>query len=229
MGNVSRPSIQVYTMQSVAEAQAVAALGVDHVGVTPATQGLPGEISVPAAAEICRAVSGLAKSVALSVDTDAGGIIAMAEMVKPQILHLCGPPGVLEPDVVAAIGTRLGDTAIMQAIAVTDESAVALAHAYAPVVDYLILDSMDPAVTGIGAAGVVHDWSISARIVREVAVPVVLAGGLGPDNVAAAIAAVRPWGVDSLSRTNRHPPNGGFVKDLERVRAFVTAAVGGEP
>jgi phosphoribosylanthranilate isomerase len=55
-------------------------------------------------------------------------------------------------------------------------------------------------------------------------VPVVLAGGLSPENVADAIRAVRPWGVDSLTHTNHPLPGGGFRKDLEQVRGFVAAA-----
>ena len=48
-----------------------------------------------------------------------------------------------------------------------------------------------------------------------------LAGGLGPENVAAAIAAVRPAGVDSKTKTDRLDGSG---KDLEKVEAFVAAA-----
>jgi phosphoribosylanthranilate isomerase len=79
-------------------------------------------------------------------------------------------------------------------------------------------------IEGIGAAGVTHDWSISRRIVAESDVPVILAGGLGPDNVAEAIAAVGPAGVDSLTMTNRRLPGGGFEKDLAAVERFVGAA-----
>ncbi|MCB0014782.1 MAG: hypothetical protein KDE34_22860, partial [Anaerolineales bacterium] len=79
---------------------------------------------------------------------------------------------------------------------------------------------------GIGASGVTHDWNISREIVRRVKIPVILAGGLSPDNVAAAIAQVQPWAVDSLTHTNERLPGGGFRKDLEKVRQFVAAARG---
>jgi phosphoribosylanthranilate isomerase len=59
--------------------------------------------------------------------------------------------------------------------------------------------------------------------VRRSRRPVILAGALPPENVAAAIQAVRPWGVDSLTHTNQALPGGGFRKDLERVRQFVSA------
>jgi len=69
--------------------------------------------------------------------------------------------------------------------------------------------------------GRTHDWAVSRRIVDEVGVPAILAGGLDAENVAAAIAAVRPFGVDSKTKTDR---SDGTAKDLEKVRQFVAAA-----
>ena len=221
--------VQIYTMQDVDEAHAVARLGVDHIGVTPAALGLPGEITPSLAAEICDAVRGLAVSVALSVDRDLPTIEHMVRTVAPDVLHHCAPPAVLGPGAVANLRRALPVVAIMQAIAMTSWEAVDVARAYGPVVDFLILDSVDPKIPGIGAAGVVHDWAVSAAIVEAVDVPVILAGGLSRANVAAAIEAVQPWGVDSLTHTNRPLPDGGFRKDLSRVAAFVDAARGASP
>lgn len=222
----SKPRVQIYTMQSVREAQAVAALGVDHVGVTPSTRGLPGQVGPVLAAEICEAVSGMASSVALSVEYDLSVIEDMVRFVKPNILHLCGPPGVVGPGAVAELRRELPGTPIMQAIAVAGPESIDEARSYERVVDFLLLDSVDPDIPGVGAAGKVHDWEISAAIVAVVDVPVILAGGLSPDNVAEAIAAVNPWGVDSLTHTNRLLPTGGFRKDLDLVEGFVAAARG---
>jgi phosphoribosylanthranilate isomerase len=117
---------------------------------------------------------------------------------------------------------------IMKAIEVggpeTAAEALEAAERFAPVSDYLLLDSAAPDVPGIGAAGVVHDWDTSAHIVARVGgdVPVILAGGLDPDNVADAIRHVRPAGVDSFSRTNiSHTSK---RKDLELVGRFVQEA-----
>jgi len=52
----------------------------------------------------------------------------------------------------------------------------------------------------------------------------VLAGGLSPDNVGEAITTVEPWGVDSLTHTNRRLTDEDFRKDLELVERFVAAA-----
>jgi len=216
--------VQVYTMQSVDEALAVAGLGVDHVGVTPAATGLPGEIALDLAKDICASLGGIATSVALSVEVDLRAIEHMVRTVKPDVLHLCGASGAVGPDAVADLRLALPDIAVMQAIAVTGPEAVDVARSYEQVVDYLILDSVAPDIPGIGAAGVVHDWDVSAAIVEAVGVPVILAGGLDPENVAAAIVAVRPWGVDSLTRTNRPSGAGGFSKDLDLVARFREAA-----
>ncbi len=218
--------IQIYTMQTIDEAQAVVALGVDHVGVTPGNSGLPGEVDLSTARAIVDAVGSSAISVALTVASDLDEIETMVQTVRPDVLHLCGLENTLLPDAVRALRNRLPDLPVMQAVSVAGPDALDVALAYQDVADYLILDTQAPDIAGIGASGETHDWNISREIVRQVQIPVILAGGLSPANVAQAIRVVRPWGVDSLTHTNRPLASGGFCKDLERIRQFVTAARG---
>ena len=226
LGPVPIPIVQIYTMQSVAEAKAMAEMGIDRIGVTPSGHGLPGEVSVSLAAEICAAVGNDVMVSAISVDSDLDAIVSMVQAVEPDVLHLCGPPGAVPPDSVMALRERLPGVGIMQAIAIVGEQSVAQALEYAPVSDCLILDSVTPDIEGVGAAGVVHDWAVSRTIVESVTIPVILAGGLSPANVADAIALVDPWGVDSLTHTNRWLTDGGFRKDLDLVAEFAAAARG---
>jgi len=217
--------VQIYTAQSADEAVALAERGVDHVGLTPTTVGLPGQISEAVAAEAVAALRGRARSVALSVETELTEIARMAAAVRPDILHLCGEIGAVTPDDVRELrGMLPAGMEIMQAIAVGADDDIAMAREYAQVADYLILDSYTTDVQGVGAAGVTHDWSRSAEIVASVDIPVILAGGLSAENVAESIAAVRPWGVDSLTLTNRPLGDGRFEKDLDAVAAFVAGA-----
>jgi phosphoribosylanthranilate isomerase len=68
-------------------------------------------------------------------------------------------------------------------------------------VDALLLDSGNQslAVKELGGTGRTHDWGVSRRIVEASPVPVFLAGGLRPENVAEAVRAVRPFGLDVCS------------------------------
>jgi len=91
---------------------------------------------------------------------------------------------------------------------------------YAPYADAFITDTFDPATGASGATGKVHDWSISRELVENSSKPIILAGGLTPENVRAAILAVRPAGVDA--HTGVEALNGR--KGPERVRRFVTEA-----
>lgn len=215
---------QLYTMQTVMEALACADAGADHLGITPPHGGLPGEVPIRLAAEIVRALKGRAKAVVLTVWTDPVAIAELVDATQPAILHLCPPAHRTSPAAVATLRERLPGVPVMQAVSVTGPESVAEARAYAEVADYLILDTQASDIPGVGASGATHDWRVSHEIVKSVRVPVILAGGLSPENVAEAIRVVRPWGVDSLTHTSRPRPGGGFDKDLERVRAFITAA-----
>ena len=108
---------------------------------------------------------------------------------------------------------------LIKAVHITGEAALEDALSYASVVDALLLDSRT--ADRLGGTGRTHDWSISRRIVAAVApLPVYLAGGLTPDNVAGAVRAVAPAGVDVNSGVEDAAGN----KDPRRMRAFVANA-----
>ena len=83
-----------------------------------------------------------------------------------------------------------------------------------PYVDAFITDTFDPEGGARGATGKTHDWRISRRLVEVSPKPVILAGGLTPDNVALAIRDVRPAGVDA--HTGVEDANGDKSEDLAR-------------
>ena len=218
--------VQIYTMQSVEEALKIISLGVDHLGITPSTIGLPGEVDFDTARAIVDEVGSLAVCVALTVESDLKAIETMVKAVQPDILHLCGLENSVPPEAVLKLRNQLPDLPIMQAISVGGADALEIALSYQEVADYLILDTQAPDIAGIGASGVTHDWNISRRITQESKIPVIMAGGLSPANVAEAIDFVQPWAVDSLTHTNHYLPEGGFRKDLNKIRKFVEAAKG---
>jgi phosphoribosylanthranilate isomerase len=80
-----------------------------------------------------------------------------------------------------------------------------------------LIDASHPQL--YGGTGATGDWSVARSIAERF--PILLAGGLTPDNVSEAICAVRPWGVDVASGVERAPG----VKDERKVQEFVRAAL----
>jgi phosphoribosylanthranilate isomerase len=212
---------QIYEISSPEEAEAISAIGIDHIGVLVGDGGFPREQTLAAAARIAAAIVPPAKFSALFLTADTSLIAAWARELRPSILHLGASPALLTPVNVAMLKEKLPDSVVMRSVPVSDEGSLAIAQSYDGLADYLLLDSYRSLDRQIGALGVTHDWRVSRRIVDFVGIPVFLAGGLGPDNVADAIRAVRPAGVDSKTKTDK---DGSHAKDLGRVRRFHEAA-----
>src|SRR5690606_733283 len=88
-------------------------------------------------------------------------------------------------------------------------------------VDAYITDTFDPKTGAYGATGKTHDWRVSRHLVRHSPKPVILAGGLTPENVREAILAVRPAGVDA--HTGLEEASGR--KSERKVKKFVSEAL----
>ena len=212
---------QVYEISTAEEALAISAIGIDHIGVLVGDGRFPRELDLATASEIGAAIVPPSKFSALFLASDISLIASWARELNPAIVHLGASAELLSPKDVASLKRMLPGIVVMRSIPVLGEQSVAIACSYVGIADFLLLDSYSPTDKQIGALGVTHDWSVSRRIVDLARIPVVLAGGLGPDNVAEAIRTVRPAGVDSKTKTDRH---GSHAKDLERVRGFHEAA-----
>lgn len=85
-------------------------------------------------------------------------------------------------------------------------------------VDAVLIDSRTQ--QGSGGAGVTFDWAAAAPALQNAKLPVIAAGGLRPENVADAVRALQPWGVDVSSGVERAPG----VKDHAKIAGFVQSA-----
>jgi phosphoribosylanthranilate isomerase len=110
---------------------------------------------------------------------------------------------------------RWGGDFYVKACPLSDQASAA--GATADPAPCLLLDAHAPGE--FGGTGRTIDWSLAAGVVRAVGRPVVLSGGLHPDNVAAAVAAVRPAAVDTASGVESAPG----IKDAAKMKAFVDA------
>jgi len=215
---------QIYEIATPTEAEAISAIGVDHIGVLVGIGAFPRELPVHSASAVMKMVRTPSVLSALFLSADIALIERMAWELDPPIVHLGASSELLTPDLVVALRKSLPKTKFIRSVPVTGPDAVSAAQAYDGIVDWILLDSHRTGDVQIGAQGVTHDWSISRKIVESVRTPVILAGGLGPDNVKQAIWSVRPAGVDSKTRTDQ---DGTHLKDLGKVEAFYRAATSG--
>jgi phosphoribosylanthranilate isomerase len=211
---------QIYEVCTPREARLISKIGVDHIGILVGNSEFPRELSVETAAKVDAAVLPPSKVSALFLTADLAAIEKCARELRPSIVLLGAAPELLSPGDAATLKAKLADAFIMRSVPVVHEGSIAIACGEG-ITDFLLLDSHRPSDRQIGALGVTHDWTISRRIVELVRTPVILAGGLGPDNVAEAIRAVRPAGVDSKTKTDQ---TGSHQKDLDRVRRFYEGA-----
>jgi phosphoribosylanthranilate isomerase len=212
--------VQIYSMTSVADAIATAEAGADFIGVVAGEAGIVAEaVDNEAARVILAAVRPRARGVALSLSDDRDQICAMVDAVQPDVVHVAARE--IEPEDCAWIRARIAPVRVLRAIPVRAGETIAEAEAHQDAADYLMLESGAKGVPFAG--GETHDWLVSRIIVERSRIPVILAGGLSPENVAQAIASVRPWGVDSFTHTDVAGQRGR--KDLERVRAFTANAL----
>jgi phosphoribosylanthranilate isomerase len=219
--------VQIYGVTTPDDAAMVNASGCDHVGVV-LDEGVDTWDSVDETT-LRSLVAELTdvRVVALSLSSDLDRIRRTVDIVRPDVVHLARAVDRLAPEDVVGLRAAIAPVELMTTVPVLDERCVDVARAYAPVSDYLLLDSRDPASGVVGATGLTHDWSLSRRVVDAVAAPVILAGGLGPHNIVEAIDAVAPAGVDSETHTSRSDDR--RRKDPDLVVRFVAAVRGLEP
>ena len=209
--------IKICCIADEAEAALAISRGASALGLVSEMPSGPGVIDEDRIAAIATLIPPGTASFLLTSRTDAEAIIAQQKRCRVDTIQLCDAV----PEIAyAELRAALPGVKLVQVIHVTGPRARDEALRVAPRVDALLLDSGNPtlAVKELGGTGRVHDWNLSRRIRAEVPVPVFLAGGLRPDNVAEAIGLVHPYGVDVCSGVRTE----GRL-DESKLRAFVAA------
>jgi len=212
-----RTRVKICCLASVEEAERAVAAGADAVGMVAVQPPSPRTISDALIARIAATVPSSMTSVLLSTGRTADAIAAQVVRTGVRAVQLVLP---LDPAESERLAGLLPALKRIQVVHVEGPEVLTLIPERAPHADAFLLDSGKPnaATPAYGGTGQVHDWSISAAFVRASPIPVWLAGGLTPDNVADAIRQVRPYGVDLCTglRTDRR-------LDPGKVDAFMTA------
>lgn len=184
--------------------------GADALGViVDVSVETPREIDTDRARDLVAGVPPFVTSVLVTMPESVQAAVALQEQIGAAAVQV---HATLDPGEVGALGERL-DADVLAAVGPDADLA-----AYADAADALLVDSVDE--SGGGGTGETVDWERTRAAVAGLDVPVVLAGGLTPENVSAAVETVAPYGVDTASGVER----AGGQKDHDAVRAFVANA-----
>jgi len=213
--------IQIAGVADRAEAMMLVEAGVHQIGFP---LGLPvhrEDISIEDAAEIIRLIKPPASAVLITYLNRAEEILEISGKIGVCKVQLHGHASHAE---IVRLKSIAPDFTVIKSLIVERDNLAELEASVAGLgfhCDAFIIDTYDPATGACGATGKVHDWDISRRLRDISPKPVMLAGGLKPDNVRQAIARVRPAGVDA--HTGVEGSDGR--KNAALVKAFVREAL----
>ena len=234
--------VQIYEIQTPQEAEKCIELGVDHLGSVILSLDA---WRLPLLRETVRLTEGTKhKSSMIPLFRDLDGVCRVIDYYRPDYIHFCdaltdseGNITELEPfiDFQVTVKEKFPEIGIIRTIpipqkgAVPDFPSLEIARGFEHVSDVFLTDTWleDAPVEGfIGITGETVDPKIAQDLVRQSAIPVILAGGLSPENVYDGLMTVRAAGADSCTLTNRVDHQDlpiRFEKDFCKVGDFVKA------
>jgi phosphoribosylanthranilate isomerase len=189
--------VKICCIASIEEAWLAIEAGASAVGLVSAMPSGPGPIPEPLIADIAKEIPPAVGSFLLTCRQDVDGIVDQQRRLGVNTVQICdrflGDYG--------ALRAALPGVSLVQVIHVSGPESVDEALSVAPHVDAILLDSgnQSRAIKELGGTGRTHDWRLSRKIREKISIPLFLAGGLKPENVAEAIRAVEPFGIDVCS------------------------------
>jgi phosphoribosylanthranilate isomerase len=196
---------------------AAAAAGADAVGFVVGADDSPRNISLEKAEKLFMQVPPFVKSVLVTVTTTFDELAETFEKLNPDVIQLHGK----EMPAAASVRLKIPSARLIWAVDANSPDTLEAASQASEIFDAVLLDS---SVDGrYGGTGIVHDWKLSRRV-RQVInpKPLILAGGLNPENVTEAVRVVEPYAVDVSSGVEVQPG----IKDHKRMISFIKNAKG---
>lgn len=186
--------------------------GADAVGFVVNVPQSPRNLSLNKAKEIVKSTPIFVETVIVTVTNDINQLVKIQKELNPSSIQIHGLKEYHE------IRRSLSDTHLIGAIQ-ADSQALKNAMEVADTLDAVLLDSYVPGK--YGGTGITHDWELSKRIREAIhPKPLIMAGGLKPENVKEAIQLVKPYAVDVSSGVESQPG----IKDPKKVSEFIKNA-----
>ncbi|SEV80944.1 phosphoribosylanthranilate isomerase [Natrinema salifodinae] len=204
--------VKICGLTNEADLETAVDAGADAVGIIcDVPVDTPREVSVERAASLAAAAPPFVTSVLVTMPDDPANAIDLVDEIEPDAIQIHGE-------------RRAGDLSYLRGrldvelLLAVDADDAPTAETYDDIVDGFVVDT--PAEDGGGGTGRTHDWDRTRTAAADLDSPLILAGGLTPDNVAEAVRTVEPFAVDVASGVEAD----GGVKDAEAVRSFVERA-----
>lgn len=223
-GSPCRGLLQAAGVHDLAEARAVAVAGFQLLGLPLRLPVHTPDLSEKAAAALVASLPASLTPVCITYETEPDALLHLLRTLGTRHVQLHASQGT-EADValLRELKRRAPDLCIIKSCIVglgNEEALVEQVRACADYADAFITDTYDPSSGATGATGLPHDWNVSRRLAALSPRPLILAGGLHPGNVARAVRAVRPAGVDA--HTGLEDADGR--KDSMKLQEFVREA-----
>jgi phosphoribosylanthranilate isomerase len=193
---------------------AAATAGADAVGFVVGVASSPRNIALEEAEKLIRQVPPFVKSVLVTVPRGIDEFETY-EKLNPDAIQIHGE----NLHAAASVRLKIPNTLLIGAVNANLANALNVISRASKLFDAVLLDSF---VNGrYGGTGIVHDWELSKRAKQAIhPKPLILAGGLNPENVAEAVRAVEPYAVDVSSGVERQPG----IKDHKKMIDFIKNA-----
>jgi phosphoribosylanthranilate isomerase len=193
---------------------AAAAAGADAVGFVVGVASSPRNLSLKEAERLIRQVPPFVKSVLVTVPRSIDDFETY-EKLNPDAIQIHGE----NLHAAASVRLKIPNTLLIGAVNVQLANALDVVSRASRIFDAVLLDSF--ANGRYGGTGVVHDWELSKRAKQVIhPKPLILAGGLNPENVADAVRTVKPYAVDVSSGVERQPG----IKNHQKIIEFIKNA-----
>src|SRR5262245_57603650 len=212
--------VQIAGVIDAAEAEMLQQCGVRYLGFPLRLPVHQPDLTESEAAKIIKGLVPQVHGVVITYLDQADEIALFSQTLGVRIVQL---HGAIHRDELQRLKTLDPSLTVIKSLVVgmyDDKVLEAMVSDLSPFVDAFITDTFDPKTGASGATGKAHDWRISRRLVEISDGPVILAGGLTPENVKEAILEVRPAGVDS--HTGVEASTGR--KSREKVQRFLSEA-----
>lgn len=197
------PRIKICCISSSEEARIAIESGASAVGLVGAMPSGPGVISDELILQIAKTVPPPIGTFLLTSETSVHEIIRHHKRTLTNTIQLVDA---LKTGTYSDLRNSIPGIKLVQVIHVINEQSVYEAIQISGQVDAILLDSGNPnlQIKELGGTGRTHNWKLSRKIRDSISTPVILAGGLNPENIRQAIEEVQPFGIDLCSgvRTN---------------------------